>query len=655
MCGIAGQYQPGGLVTLGDQVDGMLDMIGHRGPDDRGIWRDPEVCLGSVRLAVLDRSPRGHMPMISADERWVLTYNGETYDFAALRARLERAGATFRSTGDTEVVLEHIAHHGVEATLAAIEGEWALAVWDRRERRLVLARDRHGVKPLYYRVDGDGTVAFASEVKALRGPGLRADETSVSAALLGLSVTWGEHTMLRGIRAVRPGERLVFAGSATPERRTFARIADWVDPALAAELAEAGEATVVDRVGAAFESAMDTRMVSDAPLACLVSGGVDSSLIAAMARKRHPDLQLYHADVDADSERPAAELLARELGLELRVATVTDTDVLDAIPAVTAANDIPLVYHLNSVPFYLVSQLARADGITVLLTGEGSDEYFLGYPEYGLAPVLEAVEAGKRVLRDGLHRVAPKAARLLWPRAADSYAEMLRRLVFRYEQELVGADAAAVPGRAGRGPAGRPGRGSVGRPGLGSLGRSAWRSATERRAQQATLSLASEHLVSLLHRNDRLGMAWSLESRFPFLAHGLAALAVNLPARYKLRTVPRLADPRHPFVVDKWVVRELAQRYVPPVLARRRKRGFPVSIAERLAIPPELFAGGFVAETYGLDRRALATLVQEGSRGWLTRLLLVEVWGRLVVGGETVDDIRALLRRHVRVAPARRS
>ena len=619
MCGVAGIYRPDGAPL--DRADGerMIATLTHRGPDDSGVWVDRGIVLAHQRLAILDLSPRAAQPMRSADGRYVLSYNGEIFNFQTLRSRLEARGVTVRSSGDTEVLLEHIAAFGVEATLPELEGDWAFALWDARDRVLVLARDRHGVKPLYYTVGSGNQVRFASEVKALLDGGVEPDLATVNATLLGLSGTWGEHTMIRGINAVRPGEWLRFDGSTTPQRRTFFRITDWVDPALSAELDRASEHEVLERLAGDFETSMDLRMISDAPLACLVSGGVDSNLVAAAARKRNPDLALYHADVVNDSERPAAEALARELGLELRVTRVSDDDFLAAVAAVTWANDTPLIYHLNSVPFYLVSELAHRDGIKVLLTGEGSDEYFIGYPQYALAPVLDVVEAGKRRLQDTLHAAVPRAARLLWPKRSDDFAEQLRALVFRFEEEIVRRDSEAAVAHLPR--------------------------RRDRRYQAMALTLVQEHLVSLLHRNDRLGMAWSLESRFPFLGHDLARTALNLPGRYKLRRTRTIHDRRHPFIVDKWAVRALAERYVPSDLARREKQGFPVSIAQRLRIDPRFYQGGFVQDLYGLDQVALERLHASASRTWATRLLLLEVWGRLFVLGRSVSQVQEELAR----------
>jgi asparagine synthase (glutamine-hydrolysing) len=339
--------------------------------------------------------------------------------------------------------------------------------------------------------------------------------------------------------------------------------------------------------------------------------------VAAVAIASNRQMVGYHADVLADSERDAAEDVARTLGLALRTTEVSDERFLEAVPAATWANDVPLTYHLNSVPFFLVCRLARADGVKVLLTGEGSDEYFLGYPQLALEPVMERVRSARTALNLASHRTVPRLAALLWPRQAQRFSDRLGDLVTGYEADLVATTSeAAADHLADR---------------------------RERRTLRLTLGLIDQHLVSLLHRNDRLGMAASLESRFPFLGHELARLAINLPATYKLHGSRQVHDRRHPFVTDKWVIRELAKEVVPSRLAGRAKQGFPVSVYDRLELTTATFADGWVADAFSLDTRALRRLVDAGPSVWTTRLMLLDVWARLFVTGSSIEDCQAHL------------
>ncbi len=321
-----------------------------------------------------------------------------------------------------------------------------------------------------------------------------------------------------------------------------------------------------------------------------------------------------------DSERPAAEALAESLGLKLHAVKVTDADIIGSIAEVTWYNDGPLIYHLNALPFFAVCRLASADGIKVLLTGEGSDEYLIGYPEEALRPVIDLANRVKRVPRSWLAALSPKAAKLFWPRTDDSYAHKLLELTSGFEQARVADDSReALAGEVRR----RDGR-----------------------SRLTSLSLAQSHLVSLLHRNDRLGMAWGLEARFPFLAPEFAKLAINLPDQYKLRRTARLHDKRHPFLIDKWGVRKVAAQRLPAGLADRPKRGFPVSIGQRLTVSPKFLADGFVADVYELDSAALALAMGEGPSDWLTRLVLTEVWGQIFFRGADPESVKEDLLGH---------
>jgi asparagine synthase (glutamine-hydrolysing) len=623
MCGIAGVFRPSDAPVEKDEIRRMLDLIAHRGPDGSGVHIDRHVGLGHVRLAILDLSDAAAQPMVSHDGRYVLTFNGEIFNFREQRKRLEERGIRVRSSGDTEVLLELLAAFGVDEVLPRLEGFFAFGLWDRQQHSLLIARDRHGIKPLYYRSGAQGAVHFASEMLPLCGPDTPPDPHRVSAALLGWGCVSGEATLFQGIRHVEPGRWIRFERGGRSSSGSFFQVLDFVDPELHRELCAAPESEVMARVERAFEESIDYRLVSDAPVACLASGGIDSSLVAAAAAQRSRDqLALFHADVAHDSERPYAEALARQLGLPLHTVEMSDESFLDHVPITTRHAEIPLVYHANSVPFYLVSRLVSQHGFKVVLTGEGSDEYFLGYPMI----VIERYLAALRRLGSGaqavFHRAFPRAAGLLWPRRAEGNEQGLHALLFGFAQENLDAEIAAR---------------------LGHLTRP-----RERAFAFETLRHLRDHLLTLLHRNDRLGMASGIESRFPFLGLSLARLAVNLPSRYKIRVVPRFYNVRHPFHMDKWAVRWLAARRLPRAIVERPKKGFPISIAERLEVDPRFFLGGSVEEWFGLDRRAVEALPQRVGRRFTFSLLLVEVWAALLCRREPVEQVREHLRRHVR-------
>ena len=623
MCGLVGIRQFTGAPINRHELKAMRDRIQHRGPDDAGLYVDERIGLGHARLAILDLSPRAFQPMTSHCGRYVMAYNGEVYNFKQLRSQLQERGIEVTSTGDTEVLLEYLLAFGVDEALTKFEGFFALALWDRTEHVLILARDRHGIKPLYYTVNREDEVRFASETKALINGEAQPDACTLDSAILGQGGTWGPRTLYRGIHRVQPGEVVVFNGTAQPKMHRFFRLTDFIEPDLHEQLGAESDEALIDRVEQALLHSIEMRLISDAPVACLASGGVDSSLIAAMATRLKVDLELYHADVQGDSEHEHAQSLASFLGARLRTVAVSDERFLDHLAAVTYHNDAPVIYHPNSVPFYLVSEHASHDGIKVLLTGEGSDEYFMGYPGAALGRYLKVYHNTLRGLQNLAHRCFPRVARMLVPKRSENRAEMLRRLVFRYDEELVNLDSTA-----------------------------ALQHVHNRRDHEqlvTSLCLIQPHLTTLLHRNDRLAMAWGIESRFPFLGHELARLAVNLPGRLKLRHTRSLHDRRHPFITDKWCIRQVAARYLPDHLAQRPKKGFPVNVAARLSVDSSFFHDGFVADWFGLSRRAVDHLLSSSTHGWISHLLFTEVWAQLFLHRRSVDEVDRLIHRTVKL------
>lgn len=621
MCGIVGIRRfDDGSIDVGTLTQ-MRDAVAHRGPDGRGLFIKPGVGFGHVRLAILDLSDRAAQPMTSRCGRFTVTYNGEIYNYRELARQVNRRGAHGRSTGDTQVLVEMISQQGLDATLPMLEGFFGLAVWDAQDRTLTLARDRRGIKPLYYKRTSHDELHFASEMKSLIGSGAEPDATALNAAILGQTTTWGPRTLYQGVKRVQPGEVITINGAGTTSRRFFEPL-DEIDVSMAADLREESDDAIIDRFEDAFQRSIDHRLISDAPVACLASGGVDSNLIAAMASRRIDDLTLYHAAVQHDCELPHARALARHLRLPLQVVEVTDADMIDELVAVTYHNDEPIIYHTNSVPFHQVCQRVSADGFKVVLTGEGSDEFFMGYPGAGLARWVKRYRSLLGLGQRLAHAAVPRAARVLMPRRADNRAELLRRMMFRADDELAIQDADR------------------------SLQHVCCR--RERRELSMSLCLTQQHLSSLLHRNDRLAMAWGVESRFPFLGHDVTRLAVNLPGRAKIRSTWSLHDARHPFVMDKWCVRRLADRYLPRSLSVRPKKGFPVTLLNRLIIDPSFFRDGYLADYFGLSAKALEHLVSTSPRNWIGHLLLTEIWARLFLRHEAVASVQHDVRRGVR-------
>ena len=377
MCGIAGYvgtHQP-------DLLKPMCDAMAHRGPDDSGEWFDAEseVGLGHRRLSIIDLSPAGHQPMRNRDGTIWITYNGEIYNFQEHRERLQAKGYVFRGGSDTEVLLAMYEEKGLDC-LQELNGMFAFAIWDENEKKLILARDHAGIKPMYYHLKGRA-LYFASELKALlRIPGL---DRNLHLPSLGdyLTFLWvpGEHTMLDGVKKLEPGHTLVWKDGRTDVHRWFQLV---YEPEETLD-----EEQWVEQVHETFMRTTRRQMVSDVPLGAFLSGGLDSSSIVACMRQSFPGqpIQTYSVRFESGQiareqgvdDYPYAKRVALELGVRFKSVKL-DPDVIEMLPK--------MVYHLDEpdadpaiFPSYLISKLAREDGMRVLLSGTGGDEVFFGY------------------------------------------------------------------------------------------------------------------------------------------------------------------------------------------------------------------------------------------------------------------------------------
>ena len=379
MCGIVGiwRHDNGSVNPL--DLDPMLSAIVHRGPDDTGKWHGSRVALGQQRLTILDLSTRANQPMLTPDGRSVLVYNGEVYNFRELRRELEREGIQFRTSGDTEVVLQALHHWGPERSIPRFDGMFAFAYLDLREQALWLARDRLGIKPLVVCQIGSEFV-FASEVKALLAhPRVqrRLDRRTMTEFLLGRPHR-SNHTMFDGIGGLEPGSWWKFTDTGI-KRKQYFHILDNVNVKRLAAANKENPTNFVDTFRHTLQTSVRLHLASDVPLGAICSGGVDSSLITAYAKDLQPKIQAYVADVQGgDSEAPQAERVARHLGIAVHRVPIDRQRYLQLWPHVVWHLDSPTP-RFSDPALLAVTQACRADGIKVLLTGEGSDELFGGY------------------------------------------------------------------------------------------------------------------------------------------------------------------------------------------------------------------------------------------------------------------------------------
>lgn len=578
MCGLAGYYRLSGAVsTASEELKDALRAIHHRGPDDWGVWEgDPNVGLGHRRLSILDLSPHGHQPMVSPDGRLIMVFNGEVYNFADIRRDLEAKGCRFRGTGDSEVILAAFGEWGIEAVHRFI-GMFAIALWDRREKRLFLLRDRLGVKPLYYGWDGR-TLIFGSEIKALRAfrhwhPELDRDAL---ADYFQFGYINAPRSIYRNVLKLPPGHWLELSTSGEPVVRRYWSVLDVVGHPFGAteeELTEELEVLMTD--------AFKLRMVSDVPVGVFLSGGVDSSLVAAVLQK-HSSSRVHTFTIGFEEakydESTHARRVAEHLGTQHTERMLETGEAMRILPMWGQLYDEPYA-DSSGIPTYLVSRIAGEE-VKVVLSADGGDELFSGYNVYG--DVLSHIARRERLpkpLRAVLASVLPRLPLETLDRLANDLP-----LPNRLRQEI----RETVTRRACRI------RDYLTAPSNGDFYEQAfsfWRPSELQQltggyrrlretsdaypgtmAEQMCLWDLHNYLPGdILTKVDRATMAASIEGREPLLDHRLVEFAFRLPLnlrRGKLGT--------------KHLMRRILYKHVPREMIDRPKMGFGIPLLEWL-------------------------------------------------------------------------
>jgi asparagine synthase (glutamine-hydrolysing) len=638
MCGIAGYLNPAGFATSHGEGDVLLHRMGqaivHRGPDDIGVWSDADAGVGFVhrRLSIIDLSPAGHQPMVSMSGRYVLIFNGEIYNYQALRADLEKhAGKTaWRGHSDTEVMLSGFDAWGVAPTIQKCIGMFAFALWDRQARALTIGRDRLGEKPLYYGWQGK-TFIFGSELKALKAhPEFRASvDRNAVALLMRHNYIPAPHSIYDGIAKLLPGTLLTVSA----QLRDAQPIPFWrAARVIADSKARPFDGSCSDAVTALetlLKDAIRQQMVADVPLGAFLSGGVDSStVVALMQAQSNRPVRTFSIGFDEETYNEAqhAMVVARHLGTDHTEMYVSPQDALSVVPYLPAMYDEPFA-DSSQIPTHLVSRMARKH-VTVSLSGDGGDELFCGYNRYllghriwgqltrlpvplrqgaaallnGLSPsTLNALVRPLQGLLPRRHRFSNLAEKLHKGAAVlgcRTSADVYRGLVSHWDNP-----GAVVPG-------------SIELPTMLTDGSTRISGLTDIEQMMASDTLT--YLPDdILCKVDRAAMSVSLETRVPFLDHRVVEFAWRLPQHLKLRDG-----------VTKWVLRKVLYRYVPKALIERPKMGFGVPIdqwlrgplrawAEDLLDEPRLRREGYFDPS--LIRRCWAEH-QSGRHNWQYRL-----------------------------------
>lgn len=580
MCGIAGIVTAPGAGDLVPDIRRMTAAIAYRGPDGDGHWTDTDagIALGHRRLAVIDLSPAGDQPMRSHDARWVLSYNGEIYNFLELRQALEREqGVAWHGRSDTEVLLEAIARLGLAATLERADGMFAIALWDRQRKELHLARDRFGEKPLYVGWN-DGRILFASELKALHAaagtPFALGDGLEWLLALGYIPAPW---TPFRSVFKLPAGHRLTLRPDASPPRSAEAFAADcvpfWTPRDAAIEAARLprldSREDALEQVERALEASIGRRMLADVPLGAFLSGGVDSSLVTALMVKqsRHPvhTFTIGFRESAYDESGHAARV-ADALGTDHHMQRLHADDALALIPELPHLFDEP-VADASQLPTLLLSRHARRH-VTVCLSGDGGDELFFGYQRQfnamALWRTLSRIPGPLRsAAADGLvqwGRWSPAARRRRWRQAGFLRSDSAHGLHLAMSRHWSGPGPQPALLLAAHDPS------------LGAM--------DNMRLFDQRFYLADD----LMAKTDRAAMSVGLETRMPFLEPDLAMLAWRLP--------PALL---HRDGQGKWLLRQLLSRHVPDDIVHRPKQGFGIPLGTWLRTELHDWASELVA------------------------------------------------------------
>ena len=625
MCGIAGALDRSGAPIPIALLRRMSDVIAHRGPDGEGQYADGPVGLANRRLAIIDPRPEGDQPMVDATGDYVITYNGELYNYRELRAELERQGRRFRTATDTEVVVNAYAQWG-EACVERFNGMFGLAIWDRRKRELFLARDRYGIKPLYYAEVGP-VLLFGSEIKSL----LQHDGLAAAVSLPHLleyftfQNIFTDGTLFTGVKLMRPGHRLLLAatpGPVRPERYWDFDFRDGPDGASDEEYVEE-----LDRL---FRQAVSRQLVSDVPVGAHLSGGMDSGSITALAAQALPHLNTFTVGFDMTSrvglevavdERVKAEAMSYQFQTEQYEAVLKAGDMERCLPALTWHLEDPRVG--QSYPNYYLARLASRF-VKVVLTGSGGDELFAGYPwRYYRAVVNQDVDDYISKYYGFWSRLVPDELRsgFFAPPVWRELREIDTVEIFR--GELPDGDVPSSP---------------------------------EEYVNHSLHLEARTFLHGLFVVEDKLSMAHSLENRVPFLDNDLVEFAQRLPVRLKLRDLNEIVrlnenepGPKTERYFEKTrdgklLLRRVMERYVPAGITNQVKQGFsgPDSSwfrGDSIDYVRELLLSRDAAIYEFLDPAGVRPLVEDHLAGRANRRLLLwsllsfEHWCRTFLKG----------------------
>jgi asparagine synthase (glutamine-hydrolysing) len=597
MCGFAGYFDCRAGTSASEMtqtINLMSTTLVHRGPDDSGVWVDESagIALGFRRLSILDLTPTGHQPMVSADGRYVLVFNGEVYNYQALRKELIQAGMAFRGGADTEVVLAAVVQWGLSAAVRRLNGMFAFAIWDCRKRQLSLVRDRIGIKPLYYGWAGS-ILLFGSELKALRAHPAFQGEIDRDALALYMRHNYivAPYTIYKGVRKLLPGTYLTIKMD-RPNRDAVPKVY-WS----ARKVAESGMAApfrgstdmAVEELDQLLRASVRERMIADVPLGAFLSGGIDSSVIVALmqAQSARP-IRTFSIGFSEEkfNEAPYAKAVAAHLGTDHTELRVTPQQAMDVIPRLPALYDEPFA-DSSQIPTFLVSELARQH-VTVSLSGDGGDELFAGYNRYeyfwsqwgnrnsGPSAGRKSKEHALALLfSDWTKSWAARTLGLMPYDAGQWFRRQMKSAAYGLASNMTGMPETVYRMMLSHWQNPEDVVREAHEPLTPVTDSRLWAELDHFTHRMMFLDLISYLPDDILVKVDRASMGVSLEARVPFLDdHRVVEFAWHLPLDLKVRDGQ-----------TKWILRKVLDRYVPRSLVERPKMGFGVPIDQWLRGP----------------------------------------------------------------------
>lgn len=626
MCGIAGTIRFSGEPVNRSRLLAMRNVLTHRGPDDAGCVVMGRVGLAHTRLSIIDLD-HGHQPMCNRDGRLWITYNGEIYNFRELRDQLKGAGYPFRTQSDTEVILAAYEAYG-EHCVDHLRGMFAFAIWDAMKDRVFLARDRLGIKPLYYTIT-QNELAFGSEIKSLLAGG--SVEAKFNARILpeylASRYVAGRETFFEGVYKLLPGHTLSWTPATGIIESRYWRLP------VSDEAADGGFREQAEMVRQGLEDAVRSHLVSDVPVGVFLSGGIDSSALAAlMASMMDEPVRTYSIGFSEPgaSELDYARLAAEDIGSIHRDITLSAESFFELLPRLIWHEDEPIAF-TSSIPLHVVSRLAAQD-VKVVLTGEGADELFLGYNRYRVTAWNDRLGRCYSGLVPERAREEIAALTPVLPAKLRRYAERTFLAREPGERSMFFDNFAVFGQGAQRVLLNDPGLITVNDP--YSEGLKYYRKGGNALTGRMTYADMHTYLVELLMKQDQMSMSASIESRVPFLDHRLVEQIARIPGRHKLRVWQ-----------TKAVLREAVKDIVPLSILKRKKMGFPVPVGtwftgEFRPLIEAFLLGSRARERGHFDTAAVKRLVEEHCRGlanhgerlWL--LLNLEIWQRIFIDGQ---------------------